>query len=302
MPGGMEIQDIARDGRVLLLQQNVRSNMIYRAPGALSDRALSWFDWPTAADLSSTGSTLLFYEWGEGTGGIPTVYLRDTGGGDAVGLGEGKPLALAPDGKWVLALRAGPPPQLTVLPTGAGEPKLLPRSGVQEYYSGAWFPGGKKILFSGEASDHIPRSFIQDVDGGEARPVTAPGVRATLISPDGTRLAAYGPEDDYYLAPIDGGDPQRIRGTERGDDLIQWSADGRFLYVKGSNESFVELFRIDLINGRREPWKKLELPNKVGFVGIQNGPGAIRITPDGKSYVYTSWQGLGVLYTVEGLK
>ena len=93
-----------------------------------------------------------------------------------------------------------------------------------------------------------------------------------------------------------------IRGTERGDELIQWSADGRFLYVKGSNESFVELFRIDLMNGKREPWKKLELSDKVGFVGIQNGPGAIRLTPDGKSYVYTSWQALGALYIAEGLK
>jgi len=300
--GGIQIEDIAKDGRVLLLQQNARSNIIYRPPGALTDRALSWFDWSTAADLSSTGGTLLFYEWGEGTGGITTVYLRDTGGGDALALGEGKPLALAPDGKWVLALKGGPPPQLTLLPTGAGEPKLLPRSGIQEYYSGAWFPGGKKILFAGEASDHIPRSFIQDVDGGEARPVTAAGVRATLISPDGTQLAAYGPEGDYYLAAIDGGELRRIRGAERGDELIQWSADGRFLYLKGPNESFVELFRIDLLNGKREPWKKLEVPDKVGFVGIQNGPGAIRITPDGKSYVYTSWQGLGELYIAEGLK
>ena len=300
--GPMQIEDIARDGRVLLLQQNARSNMIYRPPGALNDRALSWFDWSTAADLSPNSSTLLFYEWGEGTGGIPTVYLRETGSGEAVRLGEGKPLALAPDGKWVLALRGGPPSQLTLLPTGAGEPKLLPRSGIEEYYSGAWFPGGKKILFSGETSDHVPRTFIQDVEGGEARPVTAPGVRATLISPDGRRLAAYGPEGDYYLAPIDGGETWRIRGVERGDELIQWSADGRFLYVKGPSKSFVELFRIDLLNGKREPWKKLEVPNKVGFVGIQNGPGAIRITPDGKSYVYTSWQALGELYIAEGLK
>ena len=80
------------------------------------------------------------------------------------------------------------------------------------------------------------------------------------------------------------------------------TSDGRFLYVKGPNESLVELFRIDLMNGKREPWKKLEVPNKVGFVGIQNGPGAIRITPDGKSYVYTSWQALGELYIAEGLK
>ena len=96
--------------------------------------------------------------------------------------------------------------------------------------------------------------------------------------------------------------PSGFAGRSRGDELIQWSADGRFLYVRGSNESVVELFRIDLFSGQREPWKTLEVPDKVGFVGIENGPGAIRITPDGKSYVYTYWQALGELYIAEGLK
>jgi Tol biopolymer transport system component len=261
-----------------------------------------WTSREMDAFCSSDGGTLLFYEWGEGAGGIPNVYLRNTGGGDAVRLGEGKALALAADRKWILALRAGPPPQLVLLPAGAGEAKLLPRAGIQEYYSGAWFPDGKAILFAGEGPDHVPRSFVEDVDGGEARAVTAAGVRATLISPDGKRLAAYGPEGDYYMAPAEGGELQRIRGTEAGDDLIQWSADGRFLYVRGADESLVEIFRIDLSNGRRELWKKAEVPDKVGFIGIETGPGAVRITPDGKSLVYTFWQAPGELYVAQGLR
>jgi Tol biopolymer transport system component len=228
--------------------------------------------------------------------------MRDTEGGEAVRLGEGKPLALAPDHKWVLALKAGPTPELILLPTGAGESKVLPRSGIQDYYSGAWFPDGKRILFAGEGSDHIPRSFVQDVDGGEARAVTAEGVRAALISPDGRRLAAYGPAGDYYLAPADGGKPHPIRGAEFGDELIQWSEDSRFLYVRGAEDSRVELFRIDLVSGRRELWKKLEVPDNVGFIAIETGPGAMRMTPDGKSYVYTFWQARGELYVAAGLK
>jgi len=301
-PGWTEIMDIARDGRVLFLRQNPRTNVIYRPPGASNGRSLSWFDWSTSADLSSDGRTLLFYEWGEAVGGTPTVYMRGTAGGEAVRLGEGKALALAPDHKWVLALKGGPPQELILLPTGAGESKVLPRSGIQDYYSGAWFPDGKRILFAGEGSDHIPRSFVQDVDGGEARAVTAEGVRATLISPDGRSLAAYGPDGDYYLAPADGGKLHRIRGAEFGDELIQWSEDGRFLYVRGADDSAVELFRIDLVTGSREPWKKLEVPDNVGFIGIETGPGAIRMTPDGKSYVYTFWQARGELYVAEGLK
>jgi len=301
-PGWTEIMDIARDGRVLLLRENPRTNVIYRPPDASNDRNLSWFDWSTSADLSSDGRTLLFYEWGEAAGGTPIVYTRDTEGGEAVRLGEGKALALSRDQKWVLASQAGPPPLLLLLPTGAGESKMLPRSGMHVYYSGAWFPDGKRILFAGETSDHMPRSFVQDVDGGEARPVTAAGVVATLISPDGKSLAVYGPGADYYLVPTGGGKLQRIRGMESGDELIQWSEDGRFLYVRGPRDSVVELFRIDLFSGRRDPWKKLELPDKVGFIGLETGPGATRVTPDGKSYIYTFWQARGELYVAEGLK
>ena len=300
-PGWTEIRDIAADGRVLLIRQNPRSTIIYRTPDG-NDRRLSWFDWSTVADLSADGSTLLFYEWGEGVGGIPTVYLRKTAGGDAVRLGEGKPLALSPDQKWVLTLKAGPPSELLLLPTGAGDSKLLPRSGIQEYYSGAWFPDGKRIMFAGEGSDHIPRSFVQDVDGGDARAVTPAGMRATLISTDGKSLAAYGPQGDYYLIPAGGGEPRPIRGAEPGDDLIQWSADGRYLYVRRLNDSAVELFRIDLSTGLRKIWETLEVPDKVGLVAIDSGPGAIRMTPDGKSFSYTFWQGRGELYIAEGLK
>ncbi len=301
-PGWTEIMDIARDGRVLLLRQNPRTNVIYRSPSASNDRSLSWQDWSTSADLSSEGRTLLFYEWGEASAGIPIVYERKTDGGEAVRLGEGKALALSPDQKWVLAERPGPPAELVLLPVGAGEQKVLPRSGIEDYYSGVWFPGGKKILFAGEGPDHVPRSFVQDVDAGEMRAVTADGVRATLISPDGKQLAAYGADGDYYLVPADGGAAQRIRGMELGDELIQWSEDGRCLYVRGADESVVELFRIDLASGRRDRWKKLEVPDRVGFIAIESAPGAVRMTADGKSYVFTYWQARGELYIAEGLK
>jgi eukaryotic-like serine/threonine-protein kinase len=302
-PGWTEIMDIAPDGRVLLLRQNPRTNIIYRPAGSPNDRRLSRLDWSTSADLSADGRNLLFYEWGEAVNGVPTIYMRDTEGGEAVRLGEGKALALSRDQKWVLALKAGPPAELILLPTGAGASKVLPRSGIEDYYSGAFFPDGKKILFAGEGSDHIPRSFVQDIDGGEARAVTADDVRATLISSDGKRLAAYGRrEGDFYVASADGGKLERIPGTAVGDELIQWSDDGRFLYVRTLNDSAVELFRIDLSSGERKRWNKLEVPDNVGFISIEEAPGAIRMTRDGKSYVYTFWQARGELFIAEGLK
>jgi hypothetical protein len=59
----------------------------------------------------------LFYEWGEGVGAVSTIFIRKTDGSEAVQLGLGRPLALSPDARWVLALQGNEPQQLA-LPAG----------------------------------------------------------------------------------------------------------------------------------------------------------------------------------------
>jgi Tol biopolymer transport system component len=296
----MRLQEISRDGSVLLLQASPRSRIVCKLPDTSAERDLSWFDWSTAADISADGKKLLFYEWGEGVAGNSTVYLRDTSGGDAIRLGEGRALALSPDGKWALALQAGPPPRLVLLPTGPGEEKPLPASGLNEYYSATWFPDGKRILFVAGGADGQPRSYVQDVNGGAASAITDATAQAILVSPDGKLVAAVGAEGTLELLPVDGGEPREIRGALPGDELIQWSADGRFLYLREPDDSVVEFFRLDLSTGRREPWKTIAAADPVGLIGIQ--PAAVHMTPDGKSYVYSYWRTLTELYLVDGLK
>jgi eukaryotic-like serine/threonine-protein kinase len=296
----MRLQEIARDGRVLVLQANPRSRIMCQPPGASTERDLSWFDWSTVADLSPDGKTLLFYEWGEGVAGNPTVYLRDTSGGDAIRLGEGRALALSRDGKFALALQAGPPPRLVLLPTGPGEEKRLPASGLKEYYSAAWFPDGKRILFVAAGSDAQPHSYIQNVDGGAAVPISDATKQAVLVSPNEKLLAGINSAGDYVLRPVDGGNTRPIRGALPGDELIQWSSDGRFLYVLRPGDYSLEFFRVDLTTGRREPWKTIEPADTVGMIGIQ--PAAVHMTPDGRSVAYSYWKTLTELYLVDNLK
>jgi len=299
-PGWMRLQEISRDGRVLLLQASPRGRIMCEAAGAAAERDLSWFDWSTAAGLSADGKKLLFYEWGEGVAGNPTVYLRDTAGGDAIRLGEGRALALSPDGKFALALQKGPPPTLVLLPTGPGEEKRLATSGLKEYYSATWFPGGKRILFVAAGADAQPRSYIQDIDGGTARAIGDETMQAVLVSPDERLLAGIGSDGGYVLRSIDGGETRPIRGALPGDDLIQWSADGRFLYMRAPGDSPLDFFRVNLATGRREPWKRIDAGDPVGLIGIQ--PAAVYMTPDGKSYAYSYWKTLTELYLVDNLK
>jgi hypothetical protein len=99
-----------------------------------------------------------------------------------------------------------------------------------------------------------------------------------------------------------GADPQPLAGAEFGDELLQWSEDGRSLYVRSLDDSRLEIFRVDLAAGLRVPWKDLAIPDPIGFIGIENAAGATRITPDGRTVVYAYWQGRGELYIADGLR
>src|SRR5438552_15502776 len=105
-------------------------------PGSSRERDLSWFAGSVAADLSSDGKTVLFSEWGLfGVQENRTVYTRPTDGSNAKRLGEGKALALSPDGQWALALQQhSVPAQLILFPTGLGQPKPLPRGTIGEFF------------------------------------------------------------------------------------------------------------------------------------------------------------------------
>jgi hypothetical protein len=111
--------------------------------------------------------------------------------------------------------------------------------------------------------------------------------------------SVIGADGDYQLRAIHGGQPRPIRGALAGDELIEWSSDGLFIFVRGQNESVLEFSRLDLSTGRRELWKRIEAADPVGLIGIQ--PASVHMTPDGKSFVYTYWKVLTELFLVDNL-
>jgi hypothetical protein len=99
--------------------------MVGISPGETKERDPSWLDWSAPKDLSADGKTLLFTESGEAGGENCSAYLWDTNGSPAVRLGDGFGFALSPDKKFVLGGFPKPPVQFTLLPTGAGESRVL---------------------------------------------------------------------------------------------------------------------------------------------------------------------------------
>jgi hypothetical protein len=105
----------------------------------------------------------------------------------------------------------------------------------------------------------------------------------------------------YLLYSIDGGAPRPIPGLLVDDEPLNWSADGRFLFIQlGSAKIPARVARLDTRTGRREPWLEVTPPDRAGvrmaFWSL------ISITPDGRHYAYWYIRNLSDLYLVDGLK
>src|SRR5581483_4697853 len=301
VPGKMGIQDISRDGRVLFEQDINRAAMICLPAGETQGHSLSWLDGSVVADISADGKTILFNEDREGGGDQGAIYLRRTAGSAAIRLGEGVASALSPDGRWVLATTTGTAQrQLMLLPTGAGETKLLDRGEVQAIIaqSAGWFPDGRRILFTGRDAAGKTRLYVQDVNGGRPEPVLGEGLSNGVISPDGRMIIAFGPDRRLMLFPLDGGAPRALPGIERADTLMRCGGDGRSLFLIRGRDIPAGIYRYDLATGRRELLREVMPPDPdylSSFAGAQ-------VTPDGKTIVYSYANVLSTLYLVDGLK
>ena len=139
------LQDISRDGRVLLTEENLRHGIVGFSSTDTKERDLGWLDYSfLSGGLSADGTAILFSEQSAGFGPNYAACIRKMDGSPAVRLGEGLALALSPDGKWVLAEHPNPR-ALFLLPIGAGQKRRLQPGGIKQEW-GRLFPDGKHVL------------------------------------------------------------------------------------------------------------------------------------------------------------
>ncbi len=120
---------------------------------------------------------------------------------------------------------------------------------------------------------------------------------AAAPSPDGKFVAGTDAEEHLTIYPVEGGQPRIVPDSS---DLIplRWTRDGSGVYAVHDGENPMNIYRVDVATGRKQPIGQIAPPNEPGILDSTG----VKITPDGKSYVYGYRQILSDLYVVSGVQ
>jgi eukaryotic-like serine/threonine-protein kinase len=263
-------------------------------PGSAEERDLSWLDWSNARDVTPDGQWLLFDEQGDGGGPAYSLYVRKTDGSPAVRVADGDSISISDDGKWVLATTYAEGGSLALVPTGAGEPRIINTGNLHDVF-GRFLPDGKHILVF--AADK--RVYVQTLDDGNPRLVLPAGVDANfgITTADGKYLLGQDESGKWALYPIAGGTPVPLPKWTAGDVPINHTTDNHSFFVQNGDIP-LNIYRFDFVSSTRQFVRQVRPADPTGSERLTQ----VFMTPDGKYYVYTGVRRLSTLFLVSGLK
>jgi eukaryotic-like serine/threonine-protein kinase len=294
-PASIVLQDVSKDGRVLVTNTEQRTKLLFHGSGDRGERELSWLDWSLLMSLSPDGKYVAFFESGEGAGAAPLSYLRETNGAPAVLLGNGAAPMLSPDEQSVVVCD---PPTITIYPVGAGQAKQVAVPGFTLAVAGL-MPDGTHLWFNGNEPSHGSRYYMTDFNAAKPRPLTPEGVRVSLpgLVLNGKYLAGR-LRDKLYLYPVDGGAPEIATGIATREAVAGWSQDGGSIFAFNPNEFPFKVYRVDRVKGKRNLLLEITPSDRAGVLA----GGLVRVTADGKSYAYSVSQQLSELQVIDGVR
>ncbi len=299
-PGWAAVEDVARNGDVLLAMTRPRMRMETgtRTGGAAAVKDLSNLDWSLLRDMSPDGSMVLFDETGLGSAGNPGVYLRPTDGSPAVRLADGICSGLSPDGRSVLAGSGQHPSVLLVVPTGVGETRRIELTDHAIGYA-SWIPGADAVVVVASKANGPRHLYRLDLTTHAIRPIgeeiAMTGSHA-IVSPDGTHVAVRD-ADGIRIVGIEDGSSRLVPGLTSSLLPSNWTADSRGLYVWTRSEIPMRVLRTDVETGSSEPWMEIWPIVRSGVAGFNS----LRLTPDGERYACSYVMVDSTLFLARGL-
>jgi Tol biopolymer transport system component len=299
VPGGLTLQDVAPDGRVLLTFNAERLAMAATTRGSNTVVDLSWRDWSIAKDISKDGQWVLFEDASEAAGPHYTVNLRKLDGSLPQRLGEGSAGGLSPDGKWVISVSTDKP-EVALLPVGPGQPRTIPVAGLEKIQNGSarFLADGHHFIVNGSEPKHSTRCYLVDMNGGVPQPITPEGILGGRVSPDGRYVYPLIPYGPTVIYPLNGGSPVSIPGLEANFRPSQWSADSSSLYGYVNGEVPAKVYAVNIATGKKTFLQALSPVNPTGVVYIA----PVIVSETGTRFAFSYSEIRSELYLVTGLR
>ncbi|MGC2475082.1 MAG: WD40 repeat domain-containing serine/threonine protein kinase [Candidatus Sulfotelmatobacter sp.] len=300
LPVALKIEDIASDGRVLVSLNSVRLAMEYTTLGSKEGVDLAWHDWNSPRDISPDGQFVLFEDASEAAGPNYAVVTRKVDGALPVRLGDGSSGGLSPDGKWAISISPLLAPRITLLPIGAGQPRVIDVSGIDHVHTGwaRFLPDGQRLAVNGDVSGHGVRCYTVDVSNGTAKPVTPEGVLCGPSAPDSRSMIGTSADRSIAIYSLEGGPTRTIPNFDNTFVAVQWAEDGTALYCYHSGEFPSKVYRVDIATGKSAVIQQLKPGVSAGVVLLA----PIVVSRDGKRFAYAYNQMLSALYLISGLR
>jgi len=276
------LEDLARDGRALVLNVEQRAETGVTRTGDRSVKAFSWLIESVLDDISPDGSMLLFTERDR------VANLRRTDGTPPVHLSDAKALGLSRDGRWAVAVRAHENPEsrrLLMLPTGAGLSRSIDVAPLEFLRRARFLPDGQHLAVIARASQREGFAvYLVDGETGHSKAISPPGLAGYFleVSPDGRLVATLGPGGILTLYPVDGGPAVAL--PELGAYWVPagWAEDGT-LFIRRLYDVPSQVFRLGLRTRERQLFTTVVPPESTGVTWIPR----LKVAPDGRTIGFT---------------
>jgi Tol biopolymer transport system component len=300
-PISIRLQDIAPDGRTLIIAGDTRAEIAGLLAGKTEEQLYEGWNDDSIGGLDANGTIFAGNMQVATIDGEYAAFTRRADGTPPVRLGYGDVFGMSPDGKWVFTRKmTGDKGRLILLSTGPGEPRAIELAGgVRIDDSGrarlTCSLDGRWAAFSGYDNGVGPQIFVIDLDDESLTPVGPIGTTEAVISPDGSRVAAVAPDGVVTIYPVADGTPLAVPNVGPGEQPLQWTGDGRSILVW--DRAFpARIQRVGIDDGTRSLAHEIMPKDPAGVLY-----GQILLAADERHYVYRYRRDTSTLFLVEGL-
>jgi len=283
----LDVTDVTRDGRLLVLREFIRVYYHAHVAGIAEVRELTLSPMDFISEVSPDGRLVSLDSEYWNPSGEYEAAVKPIDGGPPTLLGDGQQPKFAPDGKSVVVASMVDTSRLRILPLGPGPARSLPAGRITERW-GQEYAGPDRVVFVGIEPGARSRIYVQDVAGGDPRPVSPEGFVmfqrvSSNVSPDGRTIVARDPAGRFVLLSTENREPTPIPGLGPDDRPIQWTDDGKAVYVYTPCGAGRCVDRVDVTTGHRERWREIETRGVGGHPWKWNGIPVM--SRDGKTWI-----------------